>query len=168
MRLAACRFEFNLSRACRRPVLQFSGPFWRCFAGSLAAQTPTTTVLSSSPNPSTFGREVTLSAKVSPVAASGSVTLLRWRLVPGRRYARFRDRHADDRFAAIGQPFPARLLPGRWYLCAQQFGNGEPDGERESAGRVRGPGRLFVRFGLLIVPLPLPTSMETGVRTSLR
>jgi len=40
----------------------------------LTAQTATTTVLSSSPNPSAFGAAVTLSAAVSPAAATGKVT----------------------------------------------------------------------------------------------
>jgi len=43
-------------------------------AGGLLAQTPTTTVLSSSPDPSAFGKHVMLTAVVSPVAASGNVT----------------------------------------------------------------------------------------------
>src|SRR5579871_4660587 len=42
--------------------------------GRLGAQTLTTTVLSSSPDPSTFGRDVLLTAVVSPAAASGNVT----------------------------------------------------------------------------------------------
>ena len=64
----------NLSSAHRQIVVIFLASFLTTI-GAGAGTIPTTTTLQTTPNPSVFGRPVTLVATVSPVAATGMVTL---------------------------------------------------------------------------------------------
>lgn len=63
----------NLSSA-HRQIVVFLASFLTTI-GAGAGTIPTTTTLQTTPNPSVFGRPVTLVATVSPVAATGMVTL---------------------------------------------------------------------------------------------
>jgi hypothetical protein len=65
----------------RLPIIQFINVI--LIAGHLAAQAPTSLVLSSSANPSTLGQNITLTATVSPSNVTGKVTFYDGTIVLG-------------------------------------------------------------------------------------
>ena len=102
----------------------------------------TTTTLAATPNPSVLGQPVTLTATVSPSAATGKVTFYDGTTVLGVGYSGRRNGDAGDQLVAGGQPVLAGPLCGRRGLPRQHIGVGNADRERAAGERLPGGGEL--------------------------
>ena len=106
----------------------------------------TTTSLVSSFNPSTFGRQVTLRANVSPTTATGTVSFYEGATLLGTTTLNTGQALLTTIMLSPGTQRYQSRLPGRCAARAERVGDARPARRRGAAGRAAGRGS--VRRGL--------------------
>ncbi len=109
-------------------------------AGDVVPVLPTTTALAAAPNPSTFGQPVTLTATVSPSAATGQVTFYDGTTVLGVGTLAGGTATLSDQPRCRRAAGPCGRTTGATRPTRQHIGVGSTDGELREPWRTDFPG----------------------------